>query len=112
MAFDYLSSSDLNDLLTRDDYSIFDDLADAGGFNQLADRASDLADLAEVNEVATPVKVKAARKPRRVARKKVESNKNNNVKTSLRGRGRQAGVKGTCGLCGTQGHYKSTCPTA
>ncbi len=92
-----------------DSYSIFDDVAEGGGFDQLKDRASDLAELAEPVEVVKTV----TRKPRRVVRKKVESNKNNNVKASVkRGRGRQAGVKGKCGLCGTQGHYKSTCPTA
>jgi hypothetical protein len=90
-------------------YSIFDDVAEGGGFDQLKDRASDLAELAEPVEVVKTV----TRKPRRVVRKKVESNKNNNVKASVkRGRGRQSGVKGKCGLCGTQGHYKSTCPTA
>ena len=104
----HLSGSSLDDMFDGS-YSIFDDVSEAGGFDQLKDRASDLAELAETVEVVQP----ATPKPRRVAVKKAESNNNNNVKLSLkRGRGRQSGVKGKCGLCGIQGHYKSTCPTA
>jgi len=108
----HLSGSALDGMFDGS-YSIFDDVAEGGGFDQLKDRASDLAELAEPVEVVKTATVKATRKTRRVVRKKVESNKNNNVKLSVkRGRGRQSGVKGKCGLCGTQGHYKSTCPTA
>ena len=104
----HLSGSALDGMFDGS-YSIFDDVAEGGGFDQLKDRASDLAELAEPVAVVKPV----APKTRRVVRKKVESNKNNNVKLSVkRGRGRQSGVKGKCGLCGIQGHYKSTCPTA
>ena len=89
-------------------YSIFDDVAEGGGFDQLKDRASDLAELAEPVAAVKP----ATTKPRRVVRKKVEGSKNKTLKTSSkRGRGRQSGVKGKCGACGTVGHYKSTCPT-
>ena len=104
----FLSGSNLDDMFDGA-YSIFDDIGEAGGFDQLKDRPSDLVELADPVAVVKPV----TRKPRAVVRKKVEGYKNKTVKTSSkRGRGRQSGVKGKCGLCGIQGHYKSTCPTA
>ena len=103
----HLSGSSLDNMFDGA-YSIFDDVGESGGFDQLKDRASDLAELAEPVAAVKPV----ARKPRRVVRKKVEGSKNKTLNTSSkRGRGRQSGVKGKCGNCGITGHYKSTCPT-
>ena len=78
----HLSGSSLDDMFDGS-YSIFDDVSEAGGFDQLKDRASDLAELATAVEVVQPVTVKVTRKPRRVARKKVESYNNNNVSVCI-----------------------------
>tara|TARA_Y100000310_G_scaffold280075_1_gene299576 strand:+ start:312 stop:644 length:333 start_codon:yes stop_codon:yes gene_type:complete len=102
----FLTGSSLDDMFDGA-YSIFDDVAEGGGFDQLKDRASDL----DVEEVVKPKPQKVARKTSTPKRKKVEGYKNKTVNTSSkRGRGRQSGVKGKCGNCGITGHYKNTCP--
>ena len=102
----FLAGSSLDDIFDGA-YSIFDDVGESGGFDQLKERASDL----EVEEVVNVTPQKVTRKLRKPARKKVEGYKNKTVNTSSkRGRGRQSGVKGKCGNCGITGHYKSTCP--
>jgi hypothetical protein len=104
----FLSGSNLDNMFDGA-YSIFDDVGESGGFDQLKDHPSDLVEVEEVVNVA-PQKV--ARKTLKPVRKKVEGYKNKTVNTSSkRGRGRQSGVKGKCGHCSIVGHYKSTCPT-